>query len=140
MPTLVVVHKEFLMSQWVERIEEYLPGAKVGIAQQDQCDFEGKHIVVGMVHSLAKGRYPEAFYRHFGLVFVDECFPAGVAVSTPDGPRSIESLSVGDSVFSAAGEDVVEGRGSRLVPPSELRLVTTDNGDFICTKTTPFFL
>ena len=34
-PTLVVVHKKFLMDQWRERIEKFLPGAKVGHAQED---------------------------------------------------------------------------------------------------------
>jgi hypothetical protein len=28
--TLILVHKEFLMNQWIERIEEFLPGARVG--------------------------------------------------------------------------------------------------------------
>ena len=27
--TLIIVHKEFLMNQWKERIEEFLPDAKI---------------------------------------------------------------------------------------------------------------
>jgi superfamily II DNA or RNA helicase len=82
-PTLVIVHKEFLMGQWLERIQDFLPGAQVGIAQQQQCDYKGKHIVVGMVHSLAKGTYPKAFYDWPGLVLVDECHRIGARTWSP---------------------------------------------------------
>jgi superfamily II DNA or RNA helicase len=79
--TLVIVHKEFLMDQWVERIlgnpakgiPAFLPGAKVGRIQQSVCDVEGKHIVLGMVHSLAmKDDYPASIYDEFGLIIIDE--------------------------------------------------------------------
>jgi len=76
-PTLVVVHKTFLLNQWKERIEEYLPGAKVGIARQKRCDFRGKHVVIGMIHSLVRDKYPKEFYEHFGLVITDEVHRLG---------------------------------------------------------------
>lgn len=82
-PTLVVVHKEFLMGQWLERLNEYLPNAQVGIAQQKKCDFEGKHIVVGMVHSIAKGNFPKEFYNWPGLVMVDEAHRIGARTWSP---------------------------------------------------------
>lgn len=82
-PTLVIVHKEFLMSQWVERINQYLPDAKVGIAQQKRCEFEGKHVVLGMVHSIAKGNMPQAFYDWPGLIMVDECHRIGARTWAP---------------------------------------------------------
>ena len=31
--TLVVVHKSFLLNQWKERINQFLPNAKVGLIQ-----------------------------------------------------------------------------------------------------------
>ena len=31
--TLIIVHKEFLLRQWVERIEQFLPDARVGKIQ-----------------------------------------------------------------------------------------------------------
>lgn len=76
-PTLVLVHKEFLMNQWRERIEQFLPDAKVGLVQKDTCDFEGKHIVMAMVHSLAQKTYPDALYHYFGLLLTDECHRIG---------------------------------------------------------------
>lgn len=83
MPTLVIVHKEFLMSQWLERINQYIPNALVGIAQQKRCEYEGKHIVIGMVHSVAKGTYPKAFYDWPGLIIVDECHRIGARTWAP---------------------------------------------------------
>ena len=38
--TLVIVHKEFLMNQWIDRINEFLPNAKVGIIQGDKAYVE----------------------------------------------------------------------------------------------------
>jgi superfamily II DNA or RNA helicase len=40
--TLVIVHKEFLMNQWVERIQFALPSAKIGIIQGNKCEIEGQ--------------------------------------------------------------------------------------------------
>ena len=34
--TLIIVHKEFLMNQWKERLNQFLPNAKVGIIQQNK--------------------------------------------------------------------------------------------------------
>lgn len=72
-PTLVVVHKEFLLKQWKERIAQFLPNAQVGEARQDTCDFVGKHIVIGLVQSLASRDYGPLFKSWPGLIIVDEC-------------------------------------------------------------------
>lgn len=82
-PTAVVVHKEFLMSQWRDRVREFLPGARIGICQQDKCDYENKHVVLCMVHSLAAKKYPVMFYRTFGLVITDELHRIGAATWSP---------------------------------------------------------
>lgn len=82
-PTLVIVHKAFLVDQWQERIEQFLPGAKVGRAQQDECDFVGKHIVIGMVHSLAARDYGKIFADWPGLLLVDECHRIGAETWAP---------------------------------------------------------
>lgn len=84
LPTLVVVHKEFLMDQWVERIEKFLPAARVGRVQQDLCDFRGKTIVMGMVHSLGGGQaYPDDLWTWPGLVITDECHRIGARTWAP---------------------------------------------------------
>ncbi len=76
-PTLVTVHKTFLLRQWKRRIERFLPGAQVGIARQKRCDFKGKHIVLAMNTSLHLRDYGEDFYNYFGLVVSDEVHRIG---------------------------------------------------------------
>lgn len=71
--TLVVVHKEFLMHQWHERIRQFLPGATVGLIQQKKADVRGKDIVLAMLQSLSVRDYPPDVLAPFGLVCVDEC-------------------------------------------------------------------
>ena len=71
--TLVVVHKTFLMNQWIERIEQFLPNAKVGKIQGELIDIEGKDIVLGMLQSLSSKTYDESICSSFGLCVFDEC-------------------------------------------------------------------
>jgi superfamily II DNA or RNA helicase len=70
--TLVIVHKEFLMNQWIERIQQYIPGAKVGKIQGETMDIEGKDIVLGMLQSLSMKEYPIEIFKSFGLTIIDE--------------------------------------------------------------------
>lgn len=76
-PTLVIVHKEFLMDQWRDRIKEFLPDAKVGYVRQDECSFKGKHVVIAMVQSLVSREYPAEFYSWPSLVLSDEVHRIG---------------------------------------------------------------
>ena len=75
--TLIIVHKEFLMNQWIERIEEFLPGAKVGKIQGPIFDVEGKDIVIGMLQTLYDRALPENAFDCFGLTIVDEVHRIG---------------------------------------------------------------
>lgn len=70
--TLVIVHKNFLLTQWVERIEQFLPGARVGKIQGKTIDIEDKDIVIGMLQSLSMKQYPPEVFESFGLTIVDE--------------------------------------------------------------------
>jgi superfamily II DNA or RNA helicase len=70
--TLVIVHKEFLMNQWIERIVQYLPSAKVGKIQGQVIDIDNKDIVIGMLQSLSMKDYPASIFDSFGLTIIDE--------------------------------------------------------------------
>lgn len=70
--TMVIVHKGFLLKQWKERIEQYAPTARVGVLQGKTLDVEGKDIVVAMLQSLSMKEFPEATFRSFGMVIIDE--------------------------------------------------------------------
>lgn len=71
--TLVIVHKTFLMNQWIERIEQFLPKAKVGKIQGQIMDIDNKDIVIGMLQSLSMKEYHPDTFKSFGLTIVDEC-------------------------------------------------------------------
>lgn len=70
--TLVIVHKGFLLNQWIERIEQFLPGARIGKIQGQVMDIENKDIVIGMLQSLSMKDYPDTMFESFGLTIVDE--------------------------------------------------------------------
>jgi superfamily II DNA or RNA helicase len=69
--TLVLVHKGFLLDQWVARIKEFT-NAKVGILRQDKIDVIDKDIVVGMIQSISMKDYDLNIFKEFGTVIVDE--------------------------------------------------------------------
>ena len=70
--TLVIVHKEFLMNQWIERIQQFLPKARVGKIQGPIIDIDDKDIVIGMLQSLSMKEYPASTFESFGLTIIDE--------------------------------------------------------------------
>jgi superfamily II DNA or RNA helicase len=69
---LVIVHKEFLMNQWVERIQQFLPEARIGKIQGATIDIEDKDIVLCMLQSLVGKEYPSDLFTSFGLTIIDE--------------------------------------------------------------------
>lgn len=71
--TLVIVHKEFLMNQWIERIKMALPLAKVGIIQGDKFQIEGNDIVIAMLQTLSMKEFENNVFDDFGHVIIDEC-------------------------------------------------------------------
>lgn len=73
---LVLVHKEFFLDQWMDRIRYFMPDARVGLIQQRKCEYEDVDFSIGMLQSLARdggGRYPSEMYRSFGMIISDEC-------------------------------------------------------------------
>nr|AIE96962.1 DNA or RNA helicases of superfamily II [uncultured marine group II/III euryarchaeote AD1000_88_G11] len=71
--TLIIVHKTFLLNQWKERIQQFLPGARVGTIQGETIDIEDKDIVIGMLQSISMKNYPYSIFQQFGLTTLDEC-------------------------------------------------------------------
>ena len=59
------------MNQWIERIDEFLPGAKIGKIQCPIFDIEGKVIVIGMLQTLYDRALPEKAFDSFGLTIID---------------------------------------------------------------------
>lgn len=70
--TLIIVHKEFLMNQWIERIQQFIPNARIGKIQGTTIDIEDKDIVLCMLQSLVLKDYPSETFESFGLTIIDE--------------------------------------------------------------------
>ena len=70
--TLVLVHKEFLFNQWIERIQQFLPNARIGKIQGQTIDIEDKDIVLGMIQSISMKEYDPVVFSSFGFTIIDE--------------------------------------------------------------------
>ena len=70
--TMIIVHKSFLADQWRERIEQFVPGAKIGIVQQNKKEVEGCDFVIAMLQSLSQKEYSFGDFDSVGTVIVDE--------------------------------------------------------------------
>lgn len=110
--TVILVHLERLLTQWIKEIETKLgvPRERIGIIQSDKCEWQDKDFVVAMMPSLSMRAYPLEMYRAFGTVIVDEChrvgapllsrcvplFPARVRIGLSATPERADG---GDRVF-----------------------------------------
>jgi superfamily II DNA or RNA helicase len=138
-PTLVLVHKEFLMEQWTERIKGCYPEATIGYWQSERCD-SGKDFdfVICMVQSLTSTReYPADVYRSFGFVIFDEChrygaetweqalyaFPAMYRLGLTGTPNRADGNSI--VVFSHLGPIIVDVEAASLVAKVIVRNLST---------------
>jgi len=75
--TMILVHKEFLMNQWIERIQEYAPSARIGRIQAQIYDVDDKDIVIAMIQTMYNKPFPQATYSQFGLTIIDEVHRIG---------------------------------------------------------------
>lgn len=75
--TMILVHKEFLMNQWIERIEEFMPSTRVGKIQGPIFDVDNKDVVIGMIQTLHSRDFPSSAFESFGLTIIDEVHRIG---------------------------------------------------------------
>ena len=93
--TMVVVHKDFLMTQWKDRIEEFIPNAKIGKIQQNTIDIDNKDIVLAMVQSLSMKEYDKDIFKCFGLIIFDECHHLGAEMFSKCMPKVASKYMLG---------------------------------------------
>jgi hypothetical protein len=74
--TMIVVHKEFLANQWVEKIKEFCPGATIGRVQGDVFDVE-KDFVIAMIQTMCMREFDKKAFDSVGLLVVDEAHHIG---------------------------------------------------------------
>ena len=75
--TIILVHKEFLMNQWIERIRQFMPNARIGILQGHKCELVGNDIVIGMIQSIYNKEFPTGTFDPFRLTVIDEVHRIG---------------------------------------------------------------
>jgi superfamily II DNA or RNA helicase len=106
----------------------------IGIIQQDHPRTNPyAKLQVASIHTAVNRELP-----HLDFVIVDECFPAGTPILTPDGEVPIERLMIGDTVYNAFGYgDVLS---SFKKPQKNTLKVHLNNGTYFrCTKDHPIF-
>jgi superfamily II DNA or RNA helicase len=74
--TMIVVHKEFLANQWVDKIKEFCPGATIGRVQGDTFDVE-KDFVIAMIQTMCMREFDKKAFDSIGLLIVDEAHHIG---------------------------------------------------------------
>jgi superfamily II DNA or RNA helicase len=72
MKTMIIVHKQFLLDQWEERIKTFVPFARVGRLQQQTKNVHDCDIVIGMLQSIVICQYDDCLFQNFGLIIFDE--------------------------------------------------------------------
>ena len=135
--TLIIVHKEFLMNQWIERIAEFMPTARVGKIQGPKFDIEEKDIVIGMIQSMYDRNFPSNAFSSFGLTIIDEVHRIGseefsktlfktitncmlgisATVDRKDGLTNILHMFIGPKIYSEErkDEDIIEVRAIEYI-------------------------
>jgi len=126
--TFIIVHKEFLMNQWIERIQQFLPKARVGKIQGPIIDIHDKDIVIGMLQSLSMKEYPTSTFESFGLTIIDEVhhissevfsnslfklvtkYMLGLSatMNRKDGTTKVFKMFLGDVIFKGKRDEVRE--------------------------------
>ena len=147
--TFIIVHKEFLLNQWIERISQFLPKARVGKIQGPVIDIDDKDIVIGMLQSLSMKEYPSSIFDSFGLTIIDEVhhissevfsnslfklvtkYMLGLSatMNRKDGTTRVFKMFLGDVVFKGKRDESreVEVRGIEYqVNDDEFNEVKTD--------------
>lgn len=71
--TIILVNRSELLTQWIERINQFCLNCNVGTILQDKIDIENKDIVIGMLQSISMKDYDRNIFKDFGLLIVDEC-------------------------------------------------------------------
>ena len=74
---MIIVHKEFLASQWTSELQTLCPGIRIGRIQGEKCEIEGVDCVIAMIQTLCSRTYPAGTFARFGFAIFDEVHHLG---------------------------------------------------------------
>ena len=100
--TIVVVHKDFLLKQWQERIQQYVPNARIGIIKQSKMITENCDIILASLQTLCLRDFRD---DTIGMVIIDECHHMGAQVFS----QAFHKLNVKYSLGLSATVNRVDG-------------------------------
>jgi len=79
--TVIFCHNSSLFDQWIERIEEYVDDARIGIIRGDKIKISGCNIVIAMIQTVMTGKKDYGkILSNFNFVIYDECHHLGAKV------------------------------------------------------------
>jgi len=67
--SLVIVHTEDILNQWIEYAEEALPGIEIGVIRGKKCEIG--HLTIATIQTL-KNYTGAKFWKQFGAIIADE--------------------------------------------------------------------
>jgi superfamily II DNA or RNA helicase len=123
--TMFISHKDFLNQQFIDTIEQFAPGAKVGIIKQNKVDVAGKDFIIASLQSLAMRDYDIGIFDDIGFVIIDEVHHTGAQVfckafrklnnpvilglsatlNRKDGMRRVFEYYIGKSVYTLKNKE-----------------------------------
>jgi superfamily II DNA or RNA helicase len=123
------------MNQWIERIHQFLPNARIGKIQGPVIDIKDKDIVLCMLQSLISKDYDLSIFKQFGFTIIDEVhhissqsfsnslfkvitkYMLGLSATMDrkDGTTNVFKMFLGDIIYK------VENKNERFV---EVRAIT----------------
>lgn len=152
--TLILVHNTVLLNQWRERLEQYLPDARLGIIQGKKISVKEKDVVIAMIQSLSNPKkdveYPKEIFEGFGTLVIDECHHMGAKMfcrclmktmfknclglsATPDrkdGLTKVFKYFIGDICYNdTAIQKTLEEKELDHIPDAEVKIYTFMNDD-----------
>jgi superfamily II DNA or RNA helicase len=123
--TMVIVHKNFLLEQWIERIKQFIPDATVGIIRQKEFDIDCD-IVIAMIQTLISRDFEQNTFKDIQNVIYDEVhhmaaksfsqilfkckskYSLGLSatVKRKDGLTKVLNWSLGETITNTMSSDV----------------------------------
>lgn len=137
---LIIAHRDELLNQAAEKYRLIEPSAIIGKVGGGNHEW-GAPVTVASIQTISRAKYLKQLQNFkYGLVIVDECFPAGTLI---DG-KPIETIKTGDMVTAfdestqAFTQKKVVRTFRKLVGEFLIR-ITSNSHTIVCTPNHPFY-